>query len=51
MEIVAILGGGLVLSRLRSPGGPADGAEIVFKGGQLGPVDLFGRVRTGDRRT
>lgn len=49
MEIVSILGGGLVLSRLRSPGGPADGAEIVFKGGQLGPDDLFGRVRTGER--
>ena len=46
LEVVAPLAPGSPLCRIYS-GGQLDGIEIVFKGGQVGKVDFFGRVLSG----
>jgi uncharacterized protein YgbK (DUF1537 family) len=45
MEMIAELTRGSPLVRVRAPGSRADGIEMTFKGGQIGPVDFFGAVR------
>lgn len=41
LEMLAPLAPGAPLCRARAPGSPADGIEIVFKGGQVGASDFF----------
>lgn len=41
LEMLAPLVPGAPLCRARAPGSPADGIEIVFKGGQVGTPDFF----------
>jgi uncharacterized protein YgbK (DUF1537 family) len=41
LEMLAPLAPGAPLCRARAPGSPADGLEIVFKGGQVGAPDFF----------
>jgi uncharacterized protein YgbK (DUF1537 family) len=45
MEMVGELTRGSPLVRVAAPNSPADGIEMTFKGGQIGQVDFFGRVR------
>jgi len=45
MRMIAELTRGAPLVRVDAPSSPADGIEMVFKGGQIGPVDFFGQVR------
>jgi uncharacterized protein YgbK (DUF1537 family) len=45
MEMTAELTRGSPLCRISAPNSPADGIEMTFKGGQIGPVDFFGTVR------
>jgi uncharacterized protein YgbK (DUF1537 family) len=45
MEMIGELTRGSPLVRVCAPGSPADGIEMTFKGGQIGPVDFFGKVR------
>jgi 3-oxoisoapionate kinase len=47
LEMIGELTRGSPLCRATAPGSPADGIEITFKGGQIGPVDFFGLVRDG----
>lgn len=47
LEMLAPLSPGAPLCRARAPGSPADGIEIVFKGGQVGAPDFFGAVARG----
>jgi uncharacterized protein YgbK (DUF1537 family) len=47
LEMVAPLTPGAPLCRAFAPGSPADGLEIVFKGGQVGAEDYFGIVKNG----
>jgi uncharacterized protein YgbK (DUF1537 family) len=47
LEMIGELARGSPLCRASAPGSPADGIEITFKGGQIGPVDFFGLVRDG----
>jgi uncharacterized protein YgbK (DUF1537 family) len=47
MEMIGELTRGSPLCRITAPGSPADGIEMTFKGGQIGPVDFFGRVQQG----
>ena len=47
LEMVGELVRGSPLCRATAPNSPADGIEITFKGGQIGPVDFFGLVRDG----
>jgi 3-oxoisoapionate kinase len=48
LEFVAPLAPGSPLCRARAPGGgPLDGLEITFKGGQVGTPDFFVRVLRG----
>jgi len=47
LEMVAPLTPGAPLCRAFAPGSPADGLEIVFKGGQVGAEDYFGIVKRG----
>jgi uncharacterized protein YgbK (DUF1537 family) len=47
LEMVGQLVRGSPLCRATAPGSPADGIEITFKGGQIGPVDFFGLVEKG----
>jgi uncharacterized protein YgbK (DUF1537 family) len=47
MEMIAELTRGSPLCRISAPGSPADGMEITFKGGQIGPTDFFGMVQKG----
>lgn len=47
VEMVASLTPGAPLCRATAPGSPADGVEVVFKGGQVGPEDYFGIIRKG----
>jgi len=47
MEMIAPLTPGAPLCRATAPGSPVDGAEIVFKGGQVGSEDYFQRVKRG----
>ena len=44
LEMVAELTRGAPVCRARAPGSPADGLEFVFKGGQIGAVDLFTKL-------
>lgn len=37
--------GNVVLCVAEAPGAPVDGLQLLLKGGQVGPVDLFARVR------
>ncbi len=47
LEMLAPLAPGAPLCRVRAPGSPADGLEIVFKGGQVGAPDFFGAAARG----
>jgi len=47
LEMVGQLVRGSPLCRAAAPNSPADGIEVTFKGGQIGPVDFFGLVRDG----
>jgi uncharacterized protein YgbK (DUF1537 family) len=47
LEMIAPLAPGAPLCRAYAPGSPADGLEVVFKGGQVGNVDFFGAVMKG----
>lgn len=47
LEMIAPLAPGAPLCRACAPGSPADGVEIVFKGGQVGAPDFFGAVARG----
>lgn len=47
LEMSAPLAPGAPLCRARAPGSPADGLELVFKGGQVGAPDFFGAVILG----
>ncbi len=47
LEMVAPMAPGSPLCRARGRGSPADGVEFVFKGGQVGRVDLLERVVEG----
>src|SRR5205823_631581 len=47
LEMIAPLTRGSPLCRATAPNSPADGIEITFKGGQIGPVDFFTRVANG----
>jgi len=44
LEMIAPLTPGAPLCRAHAPGSPADGLEVVFKGGQVGGDDYFGLV-------
>ena len=44
LEMIAPLTPGAPLCRAHAPGSPADGCEIVFKGGQVGAKDYFQTV-------
>jgi uncharacterized protein YgbK (DUF1537 family) len=50
LEMIGELTRGAPLCRATAPNSPADGIEVTFKGGQIGPVDFFGRVRDGAER-
>jgi uncharacterized protein YgbK (DUF1537 family) len=50
LEMVGELTRGAPLCRATAPNSPADGIEVTFKGGQIGPVDFFGQVRDGAER-
>jgi uncharacterized protein YgbK (DUF1537 family) len=47
LEMIAELTRGSPLCRASAPGSPADGMEITFKGGQIGPADFFRQVEQG----
>ena len=47
LEMIAPLTPGAPLCRAFAPGSPADGLEIVFKGGQVGAENYFGIVKRG----
>jgi 3-oxoisoapionate kinase len=47
LDIVAVLAPGLPLCGLRAADPAVEGTEVLLKGGQLGPDDLFERVRAG----
>jgi hypothetical protein len=47
MEMIAELTRGSPLCRVSAPGSPADGLQMTFKGGQIGPIDFFGMVQKG----
>jgi uncharacterized protein YgbK (DUF1537 family) len=47
VEMIAPLTPGAPLCRAHAPGSPADGMEVVFKGGQVGPEDYFNIVKRG----
>ncbi len=47
LEFVAPLAPGSPLCRIYSPDTRLEGVEIVFKGGQVGAVDLFASIRHG----
>jgi uncharacterized protein YgbK (DUF1537 family) len=47
LEMIAPLTPGAPLCRATAPGSPADGLEVVFKGGQVGPENYFEIVRRG----
>ena len=48
LEMIAPLTPGAPLCRAFAPGSPADGCEVVFKGGQVGPENYFEIVRRGE---
>jgi len=47
LEMIAPLTPGAPLCRAIAPGSPADGLEVVFKGGQVGVENYFGTVLKG----
>lgn len=47
LTVLTSVAGDLLLGRLSSRLAEVDGLEVVLKGGQLGPVDLFEQVRVG----
>ena len=47
LEMIAPLTPGAPLCRVLAPDSPADGLEIVFKGGQVGAENYFGLVQRG----
>lgn len=47
IEVLATPWDNAAFCRVTAPGEQIDGVEIVLKGGQMGTVDLFERVRTG----
>jgi uncharacterized protein YgbK (DUF1537 family) len=47
LEMIAPLTPGAPLCRVIAPNSPADGLEIVFKGGQVGAENYFGVVKRG----
>lgn len=47
LETVTPMAPGSPLCRAIAPTAPIDGLEILFKGGQVGKIDLFGSVRKG----
>ena len=47
LEMFAPFAPGAPLCRAHAPGSPADGLEIVFKGGQVGALDFFGAAARG----
>ena len=47
LEMLAPLAPGAPLCRAAAPGSPADGREIIFKGGQVGAPDFFGAATRG----
>ena len=47
LEMAAPLTPGAPLCRVIAPNSPADGLEIVFKGGQVGAENYFGTVKRG----
>ena len=47
LEMIAPLTPGAPLCRVFAPGSPAEGLEIVFKGGQVGPENYFDIVKRG----
>jgi len=47
LEMIASLTPGAPLCRAHAPGSPADGCEVVFKGGQVGAENYFGMLLTG----
>ena len=47
LEMIAPLTPGVPLCRARAPNSPADGLEIVFKGGQVGAENYFETVKRG----
>ena len=47
LEMIAPLTPGAPLCRAFAPGSPADGLEVVFKGGQVGAENYFGILKRG----
>ena len=47
LEMIAPLTPGAPLCRAHAPGSPADGYEVVFKGGQVGGEEYFKIVKSG----
>lgn len=47
MEMIGTLIRGAPLCKVHAPDSPADGLEMVFKGGQIGGDDFFSLVRNG----
>lgn len=47
LEMIASLTPGAPLCRAFAPSSPADGLEVVFKGGQVGAENYFGIVKNG----
>ncbi len=45
VEMIGPLTPGAPLCRAHAPGSPADGVAVVFKGGQVGAENYFGRVQ------
>ena len=48
IEMVRPLTPGAPLCRAHAPGSPVHGMEVVFKGGQVGPEDYFGLLRSAE---
>jgi uncharacterized protein YgbK (DUF1537 family) len=42
-----VLAPGVAVCRVHAPGHPADGVELMLKGGQMGPPGLFGALLAG----
>ena len=47
LEMIGQLTRGSPLCRATAANSPADGIDITFKGGQIGPIDFFGMVEKG----
>lgn len=47
LTMLAPLSPGAPICHAHAPGSPLDGVEVVFKGGQVGADDFFGRVARG----